>query len=176
MEPNWPEQTLEHNTAQSSAEIPLRLMGALTFGSIKPSLEPKNTASWWITWKTWPCISMGPRCSWICFHHLTAILFTLIVCGPLGSPRCNMLHFLVITGFGRLDWNPTAHFLGLAPIIAVIKKQSQGRNHCVFGVNPDRRVHPGILIYGDCWAVTLPAVSVDLVVDVFLSGSLQETG
>lgn len=43
MEPNWPEQTLEHSRAQSSAEIPLRLMRALTLGSIKPYLEPKKS-------------------------------------------------------------------------------------------------------------------------------------
>lgn len=132
MEPNWPEQTLEHSRAQSSAEIPAatdeRFDFRTDFRSLNPfslHLEPTKATSWQITWKTWPCISMGLRCSWICFHHPSATLFTSIVCGPLGSPRCNMFPFVVITGFGRLDWNPTAHFLGLAPILAVIKKQKK---------------------------------------------------
>lgn len=128
MVPNWPEQTPGRGRAQSSAETPATTDERFDFYSVNPfslNLEPKKATSWWITWKTWPCISMGLRCSWICFHHLTALLFTLIACGPLGSPRCNMFHFVVITGFGWLDWNPTAHFLGLAPILTVIKKKKK---------------------------------------------------
>lgn len=45
-----------------------------------------------------------------------------------------------------------------------------------FGVNPDTRVHPGILIPGDCWVSTLPAASVDAAADTFLNRSLQEVG
>lgn len=37
-----------------------------------------------------------------------------------------------------------------------------------FGVNPDTRVHPGILIPGDCWVSTLPAASADAAADISL--------
>lgn len=99
--------------------------------------------------------------SWSWFHYFTAILFTLIISNLLGSPRCNMFHFCCNNTVWPAWLKSHCVLSGPCSHPPCNNKQEPRKKPLCFGVNPDRRVHTGILIYGDCWVLTLPAVLVD---------------
>lgn len=107
-----------------------------------------------------PAFLMGSRCSRICFHHFhCCLIYTDGLLSLGGLPGATCFIFAVITRFGHgLKSHSTLR--GPCSHPPCNNKQEPRKKPLCFGVNPDRRVHAGILIYGDCRVLTLPAVLV----------------
>lgn len=80
---------------------------------------------------------------------------------PWGSPRCNMFHFRSNNTVWPAWLKSHSTLRGPYSHPPCNNKQEPRKKPLCFGVNPGRRVHAGILIYGDCWVLTLPVILVN---------------